>query len=123
MSILAQFTQAPTRAHWEAAKCVVWYLKTTHNLKLTYDVSKATIVSYTDADHAYQLHQHSISGYIFRIGGGAVTWSSKKQLVIALSMTKAEYIVAVHGTKEDMWLCALMAEFTGPQVSPTTHPL
>src|SRR5882724_2961597 len=40
MSILAQFSQAPARSHWEAAKHVVQYLKTTCDLELTYDTSK-----------------------------------------------------------------------------------
>src|SRR5882724_10932719 len=35
-SILVQYSQDPTRAHWEVAKRVVHNLKITHNLKLTY---------------------------------------------------------------------------------------
>jgi len=107
--ILTQFTQAPTRAHWEAAKLMVWYLKTTCNLELTYHTSEVNIVGYIDADHASQLHWHSISRYIFHIGVGAVMWSSKKQLIVTLSTTEAEYIMAAHVTKEAMWLCALTA--------------
>ena len=76
-SILAQFNQNPARVHWEAAKRVVRYLKTTRDLKLTYTGNDPTIMGYSDADHASQIHRHSISGYVFHIGGGAVTWSSK----------------------------------------------
>ena len=77
-SILGQFSQAPARVHWEAAKRVVRYLKTTHNLELTYGTSHANISGYLDTDHTSQLHQHSISGYAFLLGEGAVMWSSKK---------------------------------------------
>jgi len=99
---------------------VVWYLKTMHNLELTYNMSEATIVGYTDADHASQLHWHSISGYTFCIGGGAVSWSSKKQPIVTLSTTEAKYVVAMHATKEAKWLRALMTELISPQASPTT---
>ena len=69
-SILGQFAQAPARVHWEAAKRVVRYLKTTRNLELTYGVSHANLSSYSDTNHTSQLHQHSISGYTFLLGGG-----------------------------------------------------
>ena len=42
-----------------------------------------------------QKHHHSISGYSFHIRAGAILWSSKKQHVVALSSTKAEYIVFI----------------------------
>src|SRR5882724_6257430 len=70
-SILAQFTQNPTQVHWEATKRVVRYLKTTHNLELTYGIRDTTTVGYSDVVHASQLHRHSISGYAFLIGRGA----------------------------------------------------
>src|SRR5882724_9186230 len=69
-SILSQFAQAPAKVHWEAAKRVVRYLKTTPDLELTYGTGHANLSSYLDADHASQLHQHSISGYAFLLGGG-----------------------------------------------------
>ena len=43
-------------------------------------------------------------------------WTSKKQPIIALSMTEAEYIAAAHAMKEEMWLCTFIGEIT---VSPT----
>jgi hypothetical protein len=39
-----------------------------------------------------------------RIGEGAITWSSKKQPVIALSSTKSEYIGLTHASKEILWV-------------------
>src|SRR5882724_10603244 len=46
-SILAQFNQNPARVHWEAAKQVVRYLKTTCNLELTYGTSHVNIIGYS----------------------------------------------------------------------------
>jgi len=36
--------------------------------------------------------------------GGAISWSAKKQPVIALSTTEAEYLAATHAAKEAAWI-------------------
>ena len=38
------------------------------------------------------------------MGTRAISWSSKKQHVVALSSTKAEYIAQMHAAKEVLWL-------------------
>ena len=48
--------------------------------------------------------RRSISGYVFNLFGGAVSWMSKKQYVVALSTTEAEYMAATHASKEAVWL-------------------
>ena len=44
------------------------------------------------------------------MGAGAVTWSSKKQYIVALLSTEAEYIAQTHAAKEAMYLCAFVQE-------------
>src|SRR5258708_1239649 len=46
----------------------------------------------------------STSGYIFLLGGGAVSWGSKTQTSPTLSSTEAEYVGATHVTQEALWL-------------------
>ena len=67
-----------------------------------------------------QEHRHSISEYTFLIDGGAVSWSSKRISVIALSSTKAEYIAAAHIAKEALWIRALLGEIARPLFLPIT---
>ena len=55
-SILGQFAQVPARVHWEATKRVVRYLKTTHEIELTYGTGHANLSGYSDDDHVSQLH-------------------------------------------------------------------
>jgi hypothetical protein len=93
IGVLSQFIQNPAQAHWEALKHVIVYLRCTKDLWLTFGGRTTTLVEgYCDADWASQKHRHSISGYSFHFGNGAVSWSSKKQYIIALSSTEAEYI-------------------------------
>ena len=41
---------------------------------------------------------------MFNLFGGAVSWISKKQSIVALSTTEAEYMAATHASKEAIWL-------------------
>ena len=63
------------------------------------------IHGFTDADWAGDLDQRrSKIWYVFGLFGGAVSWMSKRQFVVALSTTKAEYMTATHASKEAVWL-------------------
>ena len=76
---------------------------------------KKLIEGYTDADWASQKDQHSISGYVFYLGCGTITWSSKKQHIIALSSTKSKYIAQTHAAKEAIWIQSFIDEIRGRQ--------
>ena len=47
------------------------------------------------------------------MGTGAITWSSKKQHIVALSSTEAEYVAQTHAAKEAMYLRTLVEEICG----------
>jgi hypothetical protein len=55
----------------------------------------------------------STSGVIFFLGDGAVTWSSQKQRVVALSSCEAEYIVRTTVACQAVWLARLLEEMMG----------
>ena len=120
VSILARFMSDPHSVHWDTAKHVLCYLKGTKNLRLTFGLNKNGLIGYTDADWASQAHRHSISGSVFLVSGGAISWSSRKQPIIALSTTEAEYIAASDATRELLWLRALTSELNFSSDSPTT---
>jgi hypothetical protein len=51
------------------------------------------VLGYCDADWGGDLEdRRSTIGFVFMIGGGAISWSSKRQPTIALSATEAEYM-------------------------------
>ena len=120
VAFLSQFMQNPGRPHWEAAKRIFRYLKGTrdHLLVMGGKNDRCGLEGYCDADWASQEHRHSTSGYVFTIDGGAVSWSSKKQAVVALSTTEAEYIAATHTAKEALWLRTFISEVTRPLTAP-----
>eukprot|EP00253_Pinus_taeda_P034776 PITA_34776 len=88
VGVLSRFMSKPGKEHWTAVKRVFRYLRGT-----------------SDYDWAGDLDQRrSTSGYVFNLFGGAVSWMSKKQSVVALSTTEAEYMAATHASKEAVWL-------------------
>ena len=118
-SILSQFLQNPGCTHWEAAKCVICYLKGTHEFVLQLTDPKEGIVAYVDTDWGLQPHHHSISGHVVSLGGMPIAWESHKQNIVALSPTEAEYVAMTNALKDIMWLCNLLSEICMPVTLPT----
>jgi hypothetical protein len=61
----------------------------------------------------------SISACVFNIGSGSVSWSSKKQGVVALSTTEAEYISASECACQAIWLRKMMGDLLHEQTEAT----
>ncbi len=60
----------------------------------------------------------STSRYVFLLGGGAISWQSKKQATIALSSIESKYISITWTAKEAMWLCQWFNDLRFPQSKP-----
>jgi len=60
-----------------------------------------------------------VGGFIFEISRSTVTWSSKKQPIVAISLAEAEYMALANTTKKAIWLRTLLKEMDFPQVSTT----
>lgn len=77
--------------------------------------------TYSDADHGGNPDNgRSTSGSIVMMAGGAVSWSSRLQPVVALSTTEAEFIAAVSAAQEILWLRNLFTEFNFVFSTPST---
>ncbi|THH01090.1 hypothetical protein EW026_g1530 [Hermanssonia centrifuga] len=120
VSTLAQFSENPGWVHWEAVKRVFRYLLGTRDLSLVYGGVQKGLEGFVDADGASQEHRRAITGYVFLIDGGAVSWSSKKQELVTLSTTEAEYVAATHAAKEVMWIRRIIGEVFRTLSEPTT---
>ncbi|KAL6339994.1 hypothetical protein AAG906_038829 [Vitis piasezkii] len=67
-------------------------------------LSNPEIVGYSDSDFAGCLDRRSTSGYIFMLAGGAVSWKSVKQTLIASSTVEIEFIACYKASNHGIWL-------------------
>jgi hypothetical protein len=119
VATLSQFMRNPGKAHWEASKRALRYLKATDDFELTLGSTDAGIEVFVDADWASQPHRHSMSRYMVLLNGGPVSWSARKQPIIALSTAEAEYIALTSVAREVLYLQLLLAELYEPATLPT----
>ena len=96
VSQLASHCNDPRRQHVEAAKVLGRYLQDTKDMGIKYECgTKREVNVYMDADYAdCPDTRRSISGYVIVINGGAVSWTSRKQVSVALSTLEAEAVAA-----------------------------
>ena len=99
-SVLNLLTQ-----HWTAIKRILRYLKGTSNFGLQYNFDSPDCAGYSDADWAGDVgDRKSTSGYVFLLGGAAISWKSSKQSCVALSTAEAEYVALSAAAQEAIWL-------------------
>ena len=79
-------------------------MKGTMQAKLHYSKGGNELQGCFDSDFMEDPSQKSTSGYLFILAKGTITWISKKQSLVALSTTEAEYIVYSKVAKEVAWL-------------------
>lgn len=101
---LAQFGSNPNMSHMKAARHVLRYLSGTRDLAITYGLNKnSSIIGFSD--WAGDLDdRHSTTGYIFKMAGGPIAWSSHKQHTVAVSTTQAEYQALSTASAHALWI-------------------
>jgi hypothetical protein len=123
---VSQHSANPDRIHWNAVKRIFRYLKGTTAEGITYGLNNTQsgdptiLIGYTNVDWAGEIDgRKSTSGYAFILGNGVICWSSKRQQIVALSSTEAEYKVAIEACKEALWLRQLVEDLRFNQVLST----
>ena len=110
-SVASRYAKNPSHLHIEAVKTILKYLKGFKDRGIVYGGETLDIEGYSDSDWAGDKESRkSTSGYIFMLNGGPVSWYSKKQAIVALSSTEAEYIALTLAAKEATWLRLLLTE-------------
>ena len=78
------------------------------------------IYGFTDSDYATDPDTYrSVSGAVFMLSGGPISWSSRLQSTISQSSTKAEYVASAEAAKEAIWLRHLMKDLKQDISTPT----
>ena len=116
---LAEAFDNPGMNHINALRWLLRYLAGSRDFVITYlgwkdprrTKSNVKLHGYYDADWARDEHDSkSRSGYVFLIGGGAVSWWSGKQNIVATSTTHAEYVAQDSATRELVWILEFLDE-------------
>jgi hypothetical protein len=110
--------------HWQAAKRILRYLRGTQTTALTFKPTHAQpelrIEAYSDSDWASDTNDRkSTTGYVIKLDGCTVTWCSKKQSIVSLSSTEAEYIAIADTIKEVLWMRLFLSELTNAPIIST----
>ena len=78
---------------------------------LVYQCEDLIPICYTNSDFQSDLDfRKSISGCVFTLGGGAITWKSIKQSCFVDSTMEAEYVAACEAAKEAVWLKKFLSD-------------
>jgi hypothetical protein len=90
MAALGRHTVNPGPDHQHALDRAFQYLKATKDNYLTFQCSSpngSTLIGHVDADWASDVNDRkSTSGFVFTLAGGAVSWSSKKQSSVVVTI-------------------------------------
>jgi hypothetical protein len=139
ISTLSKFCSNPTPDHALAINRALRYLNKTIDVGITYggyqnpaieeaikhdQASRNGLIGlfgFTDSDWAGDKDSRkSTSGFLFTLYGGAISWKSTKQSVVATSSTEAEYIACSEAAKEALWIRRMLKEICG---EPTQNPM
>lgn len=105
----------PKKGYLQVAKRVVQYLCGTMEMRLVFgrelsnrlprDPPPYGLIGFADSNFAGDPGDYkSVIGHYFFLNGAVVSWYSKKQRTVSISMTEAEYIALGHAVREAVWI-------------------
>jgi hypothetical protein len=111
VSKLSRFVSNPGDEHWRALERVLRYLKGTMSLGIHYTRYPRVLEGYCDANWISDADEiYATSGYVFSLGGGAVSWKSCKQTILTRSTMEAELTALDTASVEAEWLRELLMD-------------
>ncbi|GJU43182.1 putative ribonuclease H-like domain-containing protein [Tanacetum coccineum] len=104
--LCARFQVTPKVSHMHAVKRIFRYLKHQPKLGLWYPKdSPFHLEAFSDSDYAGDNHdRRSTSGGCQYLGRRLVSWQCKKQTIVAISSTEAEYVAAASCCGQVLWM-------------------
>jgi hypothetical protein len=109
----ARFQADPKEVHLRAMKRIMRFLVYTTKFGLWYPKgSTFDLIGYSNADWAgCKIDRKSTSGTCQFLGRSLVSWASKKQNSVALSIVEAEYIAAGHCYEQLLWMRQTLKDY------------
>ena len=104
--MLGRYLSNPGKDHWIAAKRVMRCLQRIKDYILTYrKLEQLEIIGYSDSDFAgCRDSMKSTLGYIYLLAGGAISWKSVKQSIVASSTMAVELVACYEASNHGIWL-------------------
>jgi hypothetical protein len=108
-----RFQATPKDYHLRLVKRIMRYLVLTPNLGLWYPKGyRFELLGYLNADYAgYKVDRKSTSGTCQFLRRSLVSWSSKKQNSIALSMAETEYVTTSSCCAQLLWMRQTLKDY------------
>jgi transposase InsO family protein len=118
ISYCARAMAKPTELYWTYVKRIFRYLRKTASHAIAYKKGvTASLIGYSDSDFANcSTSRKSISGFVFVVDKGPISWKSSKQELVATSTLEAEYIALFSASQEALFLQRLLAYITSTPV-------
>ncbi|GJX93794.1 zinc finger, CCHC-type containing protein [Tanacetum coccineum] len=90
---LSMYNSNPGTQHWQAIQRVLKYLKKTMDYSLIYTGYPSILEGYTDSSWISNTKDNSsTSGWVFLLGGGEISWASKRKTCIIGSTMEYEFV-------------------------------
>ena len=114
--ILARRVNDPKKSDWNEVKRMFRYLIYSKVLKLklgsVQEHDNQQLIGYADADWGSNVEDRkSNSGSVLKYLGARVIWASRKQSLVSLSSTEAEYISLTECVQEALWVRRILDDF------------
>ena len=105
VGMVSRYQSNPRHAHWVTVKRIFRYLRGTTDFALCFHRGDLRLKGYNDADWADDRDERkSTSSYAFILRDNALSWCSKKQTYVALSMMVSKYVACAAAVQEAVWL-------------------
>lgn len=111
VGLLSRKCNNPDDHDWKKVKHLLRYLKATKSYRLYFNKNDDILKVYCDSDWGGdKLTRKSVNGFVVVMAGGACSWLSKKQNLIARSTMEAEYVCMSETSREIEWLSQFLKE-------------
>ncbi|XP_019423016.1 PREDICTED: uncharacterized protein LOC109332488 [Lupinus angustifolius] len=117
---VCQFMHSPTVLHWQETTRILRYLKGTTSHCIHFKPTRApSLLAYSNAGwFSDPKNSRSQYGYAIFHGSNLISWTSRKQQVVARSSTEAEYRSLAYTAAELLWIQQLLKDLHAPLLDP-----